>query len=285
MKMRKKSGGGGANWMDTYGDMVTLLLCFFVLLYSMSTISEEKWKMLVASFNPDALQTVTENSGNDGPNADPNELDGSGMGLSQIDIDEDMTELYELLMTYIAENSMQDSISVSMGDGKVFVTFNQAVFFDGDSWTLKEESKPILEMIAGMLSSVAGSIEEVRIMGHTAQGNPNKPNDIYTDRRLSAMRAAETLAYIQQHCTVDPARLVSEAYGQWRPVADNDTAEGRAQNRRVEMIISGRDLEKELEGGIQNFWTDGNKPTDTTDPNDTQDPGADTGSTNEPSLE
>ena len=285
MKMRKKSGGGGANWMDTYGDMVTLLLCFFVLLYSMSTISEEKWKMLVASFNPDALQTITENTGNDGPNADPNELDGSGMGLSQIEIDEDMNELYELLMTYISQQNMQDSISVSKGDGKVFVTFNQSIFFDGDSWTLKEDSKPILEMIAGMLSSVAGSIEEVRIMGHTAQGDPNKPNNIIVDRQLSAMRAANTLAYIQQYCTVDPARLVSEAYGQWRPVAGNDTAEGRAQNRRVEMIISGRDLEKELEGGIQNFWTDDNKPTNTTDPNDTQDPGADTGSTNEPSLE
>ena len=64
--------------------MVTLLLCFFVLLYSMSTISEEKWKMLVVSFNPNAAQTITENSGNDGPNADPNELDGSGMGLSQV---------------------------------------------------------------------------------------------------------------------------------------------------------------------------------------------------------
>ena len=261
MKMRKKSGGGGANWMDTYGDMVTLLLCFFVLLYSMSTISEEKWKMLVASFNPDALMTMTENSGNDGPNADPNELDGSGMGLSQADIDDDMNELYEMIMTYIADQNAQDNISVSKGDGKVFVTFNQAVFFNGDSWTLKEDSKPLLEMIAGMLSSVAVSIDEVRIMGHTAQGDPNKPNDIYTDRRLSAMRAAETLAYIQQYCTVDPARLVSEGYGQWRPVASNDTAEGRAQNRRVEMIISGRDLEKELAEGIQNYYTPGNAPT------------------------
>ena len=53
--MKKKSkGGGGANWMDTYGDMVTLLLCFFVLLYSMSTISEEKYKAIVLSFNPNA---------------------------------------------------------------------------------------------------------------------------------------------------------------------------------------------------------------------------------------
>ena len=279
MKMRKKSSGGGANWMDTYGDMVTLLLCFFVLLYSMSTISEEKWKMLVVSFNPDAALTMTENSGNDGPNADPNELDGSGIGLSQVDIDNDMAELYEMIMSYVAQQNAQDSVSVSKGDGKVFVTFNQAAFFDGDSWALKEESKPLLEMIAGMLSEVAGSIDEVRIMGHTAQGDPNKPNDIFTDRRLSAMRAAETLAYIQQFCTVDPAKLISEAYGQWRPVAPNDTAEGRAQNRRVEMIISGRNLEEELANGIQSYPTE-DKVNVSTNTGDTGNAGDDAGTTN-----
>ena len=49
--------------------------------------------------------------------------------------------------------------------------------------------------------------------------------------------------------------MISEGYGQWRPVASNDTAEGRAQNRRVEMIISGRNLEEELAGNIQNYYT------------------------------
>ena len=56
--------------MDTYGDMVTLLLCFFVLLYSMSTISEENWKALVMSFNPLATETLTATPGGDGPKAD-----------------------------------------------------------------------------------------------------------------------------------------------------------------------------------------------------------------------
>ena len=51
---KKKSGGGGANWMDTYGDMVTLLLCFFVLLYSISSIDEQKWMWVVKSFNENA---------------------------------------------------------------------------------------------------------------------------------------------------------------------------------------------------------------------------------------
>lgn len=285
MKMRKKSSGGGANWMDTYGDMVTLLLCFFVLLYSMSTISEEKWKMLVASFNPEAALTMTESSGNDGPNADPNELDGSGMGLSQVDIDEDMAQLYEMIMAYVADQNAQDSVSVSQGDGKVFVTFNQTAFFDGDDWHLREESKPILEMIAGMLSEVADSIEEVRIMGHTAQATPDRPNNITVDRMLSAQRAANTLAYIQQFCTVDPARLISEAYGQWRPVAPNDTPEGRAQNRRVEMIVSGRNLEEELANGIQNYYTGDKAPTTETNSDTTDTAGNDVpteGGTSEP---
>ena len=69
---KKKSGGGGANWMDTYGDMVTLLLCFFVLLYSISVIDEVKWLALVKSFNPDAVDNPTEIPlGTEGPVADP----------------------------------------------------------------------------------------------------------------------------------------------------------------------------------------------------------------------
>ncbi len=73
MAIKKKSGGGGggANWMATYGDMVTLLLCFFVLLYSMSTISEEKFKAIAQSFNPMAIPTVTDPSGMGGPYSDP----------------------------------------------------------------------------------------------------------------------------------------------------------------------------------------------------------------------
>ena len=75
------------------------------------------------------------------------------------------------------------------------------------------------------------------------------------DRTLSSNRAANVIIYIQEHSVVPPSCLVSEGFGEWRPVAANDTAENRAKNRRVEMIVSGRDIEAEMEeqGGIQQY--------------------------------
>lgn len=253
--VKKKKSGGGSNWMDTYGDMVTLLLCFFVLLYSMSTISEENWKAVVMSFNPDAVETLKATSGNDGPNADPNTDDGSGLGITQAQVDEDMESLYQELKEYVNSAGEQSKISVTKGDGKVFVSFNEAVFFDGDSWALRQESHAILDTIAGMLSEVSVSIEETRIIGHTAQATANRPNDPVVDRMLSAQRSANVLAYIQMKTTLDPARLISEGCGQWRPVASNDTPESRAQNRRVEMVVSGRNLDAELGDSFQQYET------------------------------
>lgn len=256
---KKKGGGGGANWMDTYGDMVTLLLCFFVLLYSMSTISEENWKALVMSFNPDAALSTTVTPGGDGPNADANEGGGpisATMEISQELIDSQMEELYQALKEYVSQEGAQSSISVTKGDGKVYVSFNNSVFFEGDKAELMESSKPILDTICGMLDSAVQAIDEVRIMGHTAQGTPDEPNNPQTDRTLSSNRAANVVVYIQMNSQIDPARLISEGYGQWRPVADNDTEEGRSKNRRVEMVVSGRNLDEELAGSIQQYSTD-----------------------------
>lgn len=253
---KKRSGGGGANWMDTYGDMVTLLLCFFVLLYSMSTISEESWKALVMSFNPRAVQITTATPGGQGPDA---EFDKAGVMdtqdnpegdlLKQEDIETMLETLYETLNEYSQQEGMQDSLSVEIDReaGKVYVTFNQTTFFDGYSAELRSESYPILDHVSEALSAAADAIEEVRIQGHTARDNPSRPNNPATDRKLSSDRAANVLIYIQPQCEVDPGRLISEGLGEWHPVADNETSEGRAQNRRVEMIISGRNIMEELD--------------------------------------
>ncbi len=98
---KKKSGGGGANWMDTYGDMVTLLLCFFVMLYSMSTLDKEKWIALVQSFNP--TEEVTETQ-------PPSASGGEGTG-TQEDIDQDMEELYQAMQDYVQQAGMANQVT------------------------------------------------------------------------------------------------------------------------------------------------------------------------------
>jgi chemotaxis protein MotB len=256
--VKKKKGGGGANWMDTYGDMVTLLLCFFVLLYSMSSISEENWKALVTSFNPDSLATITATPGGDGPNADSDEGEGGPIDqqtMTQEAIDESIEQLYESLVEMASQNGMENNISVTKGDGKVFVTFNQTTFFDGDSYTLRDESLPVLDTVSGLLSDAADAIDEVRILGHTAQAQVDTPNNTRVDRFLSSNRATNVLVYIQEHSSLDPARLISEGIGQWQPVASNDNEEGRSKNRRVEMIVSGRNLDQELTSALQQYST------------------------------
>ena len=263
MAKKKGGGGGGANWMDTYGDMVTLLLCFFVLLYSMSTISEENWKALVMSFNPEARTTQTEIvGGNNGPSSDPENVGGDNpipdfdMEAAQEEVDNMILALYEALQEYSQEEGMANVLSVEMDGGKVYVKFNETTFFAGDEYALLPEAEEILSRVCTFLDTAKDAIEEIRIQGHTAQANPDRRNNPTVDRFLASNRATNVLLYIQTNSSILPARLVSEGMGQWRPIASNDTAETRALNRRVEMIISGRDIEQELLGNsIESYIT------------------------------
>ena len=260
MKMKKSDGGGGgANWMDTYGDMVTLLLCFFVLLYSMSTVDENKWKALVQSFNPDAIVTPTDPEGNDGPIADPpttpessavTDQEMAAMQAKQDEVDQALDALYQQLVQYIQESGK--NIEVTKGDGVVYVNFDDTVFFDGEEYTIKPEGEETLNVVCGVLDKAKDSIDEVRVMGHTAQATIDRPNNVTVDRRLSSNRATETVIYLQEHCSIDAARLISEGYGQHRPIAPNDDL-NRAKNRRVEMMISGKDMFNKIGDSIEQY--------------------------------
>ena len=258
--MKKHKGSGGASWMDTYGDMVTLLLCFFVLLYSMSTIDQQKWVQLVQSFNPDAIHEITENKGNNGQIADPTTpVDGDQSEnnvTTQQQVDQALEQLYLDLQMYVAQQGAAENISVTKGGGYVFSSFNDAVIFDGDSYVLRSDGEEVLDEVGEIIRKAAPAIDELRVLGHTAQGDPNKPNNPSTDRFLASNRATVVLVYLQEMNILDPARMISMGYGQFRPVAENDTREGRAKNRRVELIVTGLDIASTLGDGIEQYYTE-----------------------------
>ena len=247
--------------MDTYGDMVTLLLCFFVLLYSISTIDQEKWMLVVQSFNRDAV--ISDPNQPSGPVGNDDLSGGDDLPIpdDNQEVDEALAELYDFLVAYAAQqnaSSSSDSVAVSMGDGFIFISFEQAVFFDGDSSYLRPDGRAALDSIIPALSVAGPYIDELRILGHTAQAYANQPNASRGDRHLASDRATEVAIYLQDHIPFDrlhPGRIVPEGMGQWRNVAPNDTSANRAKNRRVELIISGRDLENELNDSYRNYYT------------------------------
>lgn len=231
MRKRDKKPEEIGSWMDTYGDMVTLLLCFFVLLYSMSSMDQQKWRMLVKNINPESIQKVETISP---------DMEGEAVAEAA-DAPEDVESfdnLYLTLKKVVEEQNIQDAVEMTKGDGFTFISFRDKVFFDGDSSVLRPEGKEILNKFSAATSRVDSLIKEVLVLGHTSQASPEKTNNIRNDRMLSAQRSAEVIIYLQSQNAVSPDKLVGMSFGQFRPIATFDTAEGRAQNRRVEILIT-----------------------------------------------
>ena len=228
--------------MDTYGDMVTLLLCFFVLLYAMSSVDQVKWENLVKSLNPNAeqvSQVVTDTdlpAGNDG-------VPGN------TDADQEFEAIYENIQAEMEKLGVAADVDIVQGDGYQFISYKDRVFFDGDSPVLTREGQRVLDGLCRAIRPSAGTIKELRVLGHTSQETPDEPNNVETDRHLAALRSANVVIYIQNKNILDPSKLVDCGYGQFHPIATFDTAEGREKNRRAEILIT-------EEGSTQNDLTD-----------------------------
>lgn len=232
-RKRKKIESGGASWLETYSDMVTLLLTFFILLYSMSTIDAEKYYAIVEAFSKGNAVVTQED-------LPPGEemLDKGSVEETITDIEEDNDEidkLYTLLMQYVKENNLTESVEITKSVEYVFIRFYDNITFGGYSNQLKTSGKEILDVLAEGLGLVSEYIEEVIIAGHTAEVERDTSQ---IDRDLSTERANAVLRYLESKRVIDPAMYLAIGYGLYSPIADNSTAEGRAKNRRVEIYIS-----------------------------------------------
>ncbi|WP_313074968.1 OmpA/MotB family protein [Lacrimispora sp.] len=256
-KDRKQEEPGG--WLDTYGVIVTLLLCFFILLYSVSYIDQNKWKILVEGVN----SSVTEKEGQQVPPM--NGTQGDPVSDSAIDAGTitDFGQLNHVLTRVIEERSLQDSVKITSGDDFTFITFHDKVFFDGDSSILRQEGKELLDQFAGVLSRADSTIKGIQVLGHTSQVNPERPNNIRNDRMLSAQRSAEVVIYLQSRNAVSPEKLVSISFGQYRPIAPLGTENGGEINRRVEILITqSNKVEKSLEEYYRQVYHQNQQETD-----------------------
>jgi len=247
-RVRKSSKVNKDAWLNTYADMITLILVFFILLYSMSTIDQEKFRLLVKAFtaDPETIRQIrlleSENQEDAGqPDAEIGGVEGDMVA----DI-EDLEELYQYLKKYVETNNLQDSVQVEKGKDMVFVRFMSTLFFEADRAVLKNGGREILDYVGDALAQVESSIKFIRIDGHTAEAPPG--TSTVDNRELSTDRANAVLKYLEDFYIEDDAKLMAVGYGLYRPVAPNDSEENRAKNRRVEILVAKSDsLQDELD--------------------------------------
>ncbi len=269
---------GAPAWQSTFADLMNLLLCFFVLLFSMSTIDAQKFEAIASSFSNtfsifsaggssfeegllisngvSQLNNLDKYITNTGASAskksDTNDLEEDDASANaSADADADSTadalkekleqeqlkaseELAEKMSEALNENGLDKEVDINFTSQYVQLTLKGSVLFDSGSADIRQEALPMISQIAMILSRYAESTIEIE--GHTDNVPINKgkyeSNDV-----LSSYRALAMFDYLVENTTLDPAKIKHSGRGEYIPVADNSTPEGRAKNRRIELKI------------------------------------------------
>lgn len=261
------TAAGSPAWMATFSDLMNLLLCFFVLLFAMSTIDEDKFEELVASLSASfgvleggstsVIEGTLISTGVD----DLNELDEyyENLGLNEEGTDtsasEDIyeysgSELIEVIKDKASEESEQmaeeieqmaveqqiaDQMEVDFTSQYVMITLNGALLFDPAEAQLRADSVPLVDRVGNILKNYASSM--IEITGYT-DSVPLLNDPKYDDNwDLSSGRAKTVLMYLVNNKGMSLTKMKASGRGENDPIASNDTVEGRAQNRRVEIKI------------------------------------------------
>ena len=253
---------GAPAWQCTFADLMNLLLCFFVLLFSMSTVDAQKFQMIAASFSEtfsifDAGATAIGDGVliSNGV-SQLNELDQyinstgktaeSDVDANEIDEYEKFTkmleeeklaaseELAEKIQEAAEDQSLDKDIDITFTSQYVQLTLKGSILFDSGKADLREDAIPVIEKVAMILDRYAESTIEIE--GHT-DNVPISTSKFANNDVLSSYRALAMFDYLVQNTSLDPAMLKHSGRGEYVPVADNSTPEGRAKNRRIEIKI------------------------------------------------
>lgn len=257
--MSDDADDGVPTWIVTFADLMALLLCMFVLLLSFATMDINRYKSIADSMKEafgvsliSKLSGVIEKEGNIARKnirartlkpiieleLPPAEAEGS-----RSDAPEDIPEVVEgpdkvidavsLLREALPDQAISDAISIEEQDGNVIVRFPDKTAFPPGTDGITESFLPTLKILAQKISQLKG---QIIVSGHT-DNVPITTTRFRSNWDLSTARAVSVIHILVQYAGINVARITAQGFADSRPLASNDTPEGRSKNRRIEIAI------------------------------------------------
>lgn len=218
-------------WVISYADLVTLLFGFFIILYATADANEVKMEALsrglAEAFNVGVTEGDGEGSFFEG---------GSGIIPERNDagsLDFDLERIRQLIEERSLEAGVQGQILVSRDEDRITIRLADNLVFPSASADIRDQARPLLVIVA---AAVNQTDNEIRVEGHT-DNIPLATEKYPSNWELSSARATAVLRLLTEELGVDPGRAFAAGYGEFRPVASNLTPEGRALNRRADIVL------------------------------------------------
>ena len=256
-------------WLVTYGDVVTLMMAFFVMLYAISQVDQQKFLLFVSGletvFNNQSISDGLLEGGEALVGAASNEPEEGDAGIEGIQVldgmpqrdndtppsslapppapdpsqtdnlltSRDLVAVREALAAAFEGAGFASSTTMEIDSrGLVVAIATDGVLFESGEFQIEEIGREIVAVIGPILAEFDN---QILVEGHTDTVPLN--NDGYTNWNLSSDRALAILAVLGSEYQIDPTRLSATGYGEYRPKASNESPEGRGANRRVELVI------------------------------------------------
>ena len=246
-ELRRPKKTGAPKWMVTYSDMITLVLVFFILLFSMSQIDLVKFEAISESFknrmifdfypSPVPMENPTESTSHMDSGKTSNEFETPTLLPDRNDKDElqedSLNNLIKSVEGYLNENDLNNVISASRTERGVVLILQELILFEPGNADLLASGEPFLNKVGTLLSEIPN---KVKVEGHT----DSRPMSSYlypSNWELSGARASSVVRYLIDENDFDESRFSIVGYSDTKPLVPNTTPENMSQNRRVEIVV------------------------------------------------
>lgn len=222
---------GGEAWLLPYSDLMTLLLAVFIVLFAVSQVDVQKAQGMADEFTETMMtESYAEAKKSSQEKSESENAASSGGAISEQD---QMEALKAELDAKLESENLSSSVQTDIDKRGLVISLSNAIFFDPGSAEIKPEHETTMLELAEMVNVMDNFI---RIEGHT-DNVPMNSEEYRSNWDLSAARAANVVRLFTTKSNLAPEKLIAVGYGEYRPVEDNSTEEGRAKNRRIDIIV------------------------------------------------